>query len=103
MSDFLNRKPGRNNWQARLDIPARLRHAFNGKRVLVKSLGTANRGEAKRMAALVVARWRLQFAQAGAMDDPLREEAERWRAWIAETATGEPDDLTPTLLGERAE
>jgi integrase len=103
MSDFLRRDPGRNVWVARLDIPERVRHAFDGKRVLVKSLGTTDRTEAKHLAALVVARWRVQIKQAGATTDPLRAEAERWRSWIAETSTGDEDDQTPTLLTDRAE
>jgi hypothetical protein len=108
MADFLRRDPGRNVWCARLDIPARVRHAFLDKdgqprRVLVKSLGTSSRAEAKQLAALVVARWRLQFKKAGATTDPLRQEAERWRSWVVETSDGGPDDQTPTLLTDRAE
>ena len=108
MADFLRRDPGRNVWCARLDIPARVRHAFLDKdgqprRVLVKSLGTSSRAEAKQLAALVVARWRLQFKRAGATTDPLRGEAERWRSWVVETSDGSPDDQIPTLLTDRAE
>jgi integrase len=103
MADFLRRDPGRNVWTCRLDIPARVRHAFDGKKVLQKSLGTTNRAEAKQLAAMVVARWRLQFKRAGATTDPLRAEAERWRSFIAETATGDEDDDTPILLTDRAE
>ncbi|HKF62960.1 MAG TPA: DUF6538 domain-containing protein, partial [Dongiaceae bacterium] len=69
MADLLKREKGRNVWQARLDIPARLRHAFlnkkgEPKRTLVKSLGTTDKAEAKRRAALVVSRWRAMFRQA---------------------------------------
>ena len=59
--------------------------------------------KAKQLAALPVARWRLQFKKAGATTDPLRQQAERWGAWLQDTSTGEPDDLTPTLLTDRAE
>jgi len=59
--------------------------------------------KARQLAALLVARRRLQFKKAGATTDPLRQEAERWRAWLQHTSTGEPDDLTPTLLTDRAE
>jgi hypothetical protein len=108
VADLLKRDKGRNVWQARLDIPARVQHAFlNGKgqpkRTLVKSLGTADKVEAKKRAALVISRWRRLFEKAGLGDDPLREEAERWRAWLASTSTGDEDDTTPTLLSERAE
>ena len=78
MGDHLFRKPDRNNRQVRLDIPIRLRHAFvndkgksegktgarikgKPKRVLVKTLKTANRTEAKHEAAKVVAQWRDMF------------------------------------------
>jgi integrase len=70
-------------------------------RVLVKSLGTSSRAEAKQLAALVVARWRLQFKKA--ITDPLRQEAERWRSWVMETSDGSPDDQVPALLTDRAE
>ena len=108
VADLLKRDKGRNVWQARLDIPARVQHAFlnakgQPKRTLVKSLGTADKVEAKKRAALVISRWRRLFEKAGLGDDPLREEAERWRAWLASTSTGDEDDITPTLLGERAE
>ena len=98
MADFLRRDPGRNVWCARLDIPARVRHAFLDKdgqpmRVLVKSLGTSSRAEAKQLASLVVARWRLRLERAGATTDPLRgrrARAERWRSWVMETSDGQP-------------
>jgi hypothetical protein len=63
MTNLLKRDKGRNTYSVRIEIPARLQHAFlnakgQPKRTLVKSLGTTNKVEAKERAALVVARWR---------------------------------------------
>ena len=94
MSDYLKKpNPGRNVWQARLDIPARLRPHFGDKRVLVKSLGTTDRKEAKHRAAVVVAVWRQQFKRAASvsgaspdarsltdrLNDPQMSDVDYWR------------------------
>jgi integrase len=84
-------------WMARLDIPVKLRPAFGGKRVLTKSLNTANKTEAKQLAAVIVARWRQQFRTA-AGQDPLVVEAQGWRDWLDETSTGDPEDDTSSLI-----
>ena len=107
MANLLKRDKGRNAWSVRIEIPARVQHAFlnakgQPKRTLVKSLGTTNKVEAKERSALVIARWKMMFKQAGGVEDPLREEAARWRAWIDSTSTGDEYDITGSQLGERA-
>jgi hypothetical protein len=108
MVDHLYRKPGRNNWQVRLDIPARLRHAFvndkgkpegkkgarirgKPKRVLVKTLKTANRTEAKHEAAKVVAQWRDMFKRI-ARGEPEQRSAEWFLATLRAATTQEKRD-----------
>ena len=98
MTDYLKKESGRNVWQARLDIPIRLRPNFGGKRVLVKSLGTTDRKEAKRRAAVAVAVWRQQFKRAASgsavlpdarsltdrLNDPQMADVAYWREQMKE-------------------
>jgi integrase len=84
MSDYLKKESGRNVWQARLDIPIRLRPNFGGKRVLVKSLGTTDRKEARHRAAVAVAVWREQFKRATSVRERrvIEEEIDDKAYWI---------------------
>ena len=93
MSDYL-KKP---NWPQRLastpGYPRPFAPHFGGKRVLVKSLGTTDRKEAKHRAAVVVAVWRQQFKRAASgsavfpdarsltdrLNDPQISDVDYWR------------------------
>jgi integrase len=110
MADYLKREKGRQNWQARLDIPVKLRPSFDGKRVLVKSLGTSNKTLAKDRARLVVGRWKAMLRKAaGEQPDAIMAEAKSWKAWLDETSirmgdeAGGPDDDSSLVLTSRAQ
>ena len=98
MSDYIEKR--RQLWYAVLDVPPMLQPCV-GKRRFVKSLKTASRPDAANRARIVVARWKQQIAKAG-KTDKLIEEATAWREWLKKE-TGEPDDVAPLLMTDRAE
>ena len=98
MSDYIEKR--RQLWYAVLDVPPMLQPCV-GKRRFVKSLKTASRPDAANRARIVVARWKQQIAKAG-RTDKLIEEATAWREWLKKE-TGEPDDVAPLLMTDRAE
>lgn len=66
-------------WYAVLEVPTGVRSLFDGKRRMVKSLGTPDKREAEILAAPLVASWKAQFRQAMGITNPVHIEALLWK------------------------
>ena len=73
-------------WYATLEVPTGVRVLFDGKRRLVKSLGTPDKREAEILAAPLVASWKAQFRQAMGITNPVHLEALLWKRELASKA-----------------
>ena len=78
MADNLQLQGG--TWHVRLEIPADVRKAFGGRRILSKSLETRQRSEAMTLRLPYLAKWKAQIADARAM---VKAQKENWRPELA--------------------
>lgn len=67
-------------WHVRLEIPADVRKAFGGRRILSKSLGTGHRSEAMNLRLPYLAKWKADVAAARAQAKAAKES---WRPELA--------------------
>lgn len=67
-------------WHVRLAIPADVRKAFGGRRILSRSLETGQRSEAMNLRLPYLAQWKAQIADARA---EVKAQKENWRPEIA--------------------
>ncbi|WP_409307904.1 tyrosine-type recombinase/integrase [Pseudomonas putida] len=67
-------------WHVRLEIPAEVRKAFGGRRILSKSLGTGHRSEAMNLRLPYLAKWKADIAAARAQ---VKATKENWRPELA--------------------
>ncbi|MDP1872073.1 MAG: tyrosine-type recombinase/integrase [Gallionella sp.] len=79
-------------WYAVLEVPTGVRSLFDGKRRMVKSLGTPDKREAEILAAPLVASWKAQFRQAMGITNPVHLEALLWKREL-DSKANDPDQL----------
>lgn len=78
MADNLQLQGG--TWHVRLEIPADVRKAFGGRRILSKSLGTGHRSEAMNLRLPYLAQWKSEIAAARSQAKAAKE---NWRPELA--------------------
>ncbi|MCY1193937.1 Phage integrase family protein [compost metagenome] len=93
MADNLELQGG--TWHVRLAIPADVRKAFGGRRILSKSLETGQRSEAMNLRLPYLAQWKAQIADARAKVKALKE---NWRPELAARSTALDKHIDTHLL-----
>jgi integrase len=88
-----------NLWYAVLTIPIKAREHL-GKAKFVKSLGTADKREAQRLAPPLVAKWKSQIRQAGGEVGAIADEAQRWKDALSQATGHERETLESVLLAD---
>lgn len=93
MADNLQLQGG--TWHVRLEIPADVRKAFGGRRILSKSLGTGHRSEAMNLRLPYLAQWKNEIAAARSQ---ARAAKENWRPELATRSTSLDKHIDSHLL-----
>jgi integrase len=89
----------RNVWYATLHVPGDVRLQL-GKSKLFQSLKTTDKRTAETRAAVVVAKWKAEIAQARGTSDPFLNEAMNWRRSVEQH---DDKDLAESILLEHVE
>jgi integrase len=94
----------RRRWYAAHDIPADLRPTFDGKKRFFVSLGTEDKREAKRRAAIHEQRWLREIERArDAASDPLERDALYWKALYNQAETDAEQRLVASQIEDIAD